>query len=148
MFNGIFIILAFPIVWLHRAVKYNTYDKNTTVVPDYVLDKLPKSIYRNKELSSYKLVCYYMTPVGDDLEAEKIDPFLCTHVIVSFGRVKNNTFWISDAMNEVRNGFEVLLLYRTLIINFNVLFSRCLFCFELFVCFSLLNFFNQYLIYS
>lgn len=95
----------FPSQWLHRAIKYNSYESNTTHSQHKVQfssrDYYHKLYLINNDLRNYKLVCYY-TPSGEhDLREHNIDPFLCTHIIVGFARVVNNTLTLQQSLNEV-----------------------------------------------
>lgn len=44
-----------------------------------------------------KLVCYYNLPgMNDSLQPDHLDPNLCTHIIIGFVEIKNNSIEIEE----------------------------------------------------
>lgn len=53
----------------------------------------------------YQLACYYSLPTqnsSDHLLPSQINATLCTHLIVAFAQVKNNSVYLSSLDSEVR----------------------------------------------
>lgn len=53
----------------------------------------------------YHLACYYSIPTqnsSDNLLPSQINATLCTHLIVAFAQVKNNSVYLSSLDSEVR----------------------------------------------
>ncbi|CAG9861620.1 unnamed protein product [Phyllotreta striolata] len=100
---------------LHRAITYSLSIPNGTYDPS-IHFKVPKKI----QITKYKLVCYYSLP--DDqgsLQIDHLDPHLCTHINVAFGRVVNNSLYLTDynkeclkkivKLKQVNNDLKVLV---------------------------------------
>lgn len=92
-----------PSHWLQRAIKYNSFDKDTISknLPDHL-----KTKNHYKSLPEYKLVCYYSVPSPTStnkvnvLKSNEIDPNLCTHINVGFMCIENNSIVITSMANE------------------------------------------------
>lgn len=82
----------------HRALAYTLYRNET----DKYLRKLKLEFTANESLEAYQhskknysLVCYYVIPsrssIGDQLRPSDIDPTMCSHIIVFFASVDDNS---------------------------------------------------------
>ena len=53
-------------------------------------------------LRSTRVVCYYTIPTGvNDLAPEAVDPYLCTHIIIGFATIFNQTISAKNPKDEL-----------------------------------------------
>lgn len=75
---------------------------NTTdvdgLIPLYEPNELTETLQHVDK--TYSLICYYVTPSrsspSDRLYPADIDPFMCTHIIISFASVDKNRLHFTD----------------------------------------------------
>lgn len=59
-----------------------------------------------------KLVCYYNLPhINQSLQPQRLDPFLCTHIIVGFLEINNNSIIIEERDIHVSSFHIVYRIY-------------------------------------
>lgn len=90
----IFLVSELPQQWITRAITYNN-------INNYIINKTQQIINQHNYLISnkeVKLVCYYFVQndTENSLNAENIDPNLCTHINIAFASVANDSIYLDD----------------------------------------------------
>lgn len=74
--------------------------------------------------SRHFIVCYYTIPAEIDdstkLVPYNIDPHLCTHIIIGFASIKNNTIHLGNNLNIYKQVVELKKVLPELIVMVSV----------------------------